>query len=248
MSDISIVPSKVESICNLGILPGGGSLSVSKSYDSQPTVGVRLNCISKIEGIAVSLVNPAKGGFTVAIEEKIGADGSILSTALLKNTEQIQKKKTELAAAMPLFMAPMANTAARHAVLKKDPEFITAIVEKIQATALFILDTEVTQDDITSVDGSKEVIRQRVPKESIQQVLISKKIMNKSDDPRFILVGSTNMKINFCYKDEGDNPQTIKDIGPIEVPNYLDALTKIAKNSSRGSLAKNPIYTHMTRL
>lgn len=247
MSDMSAIPPKVKSICELGILPGGGSLSVAKSYDSQPTVGVRLNCISKIEGIAVSLINPAKGGFTVAIEEKIGAEGSILAAALLRNGEKIQKKAAEIVAAMP-FMAPMAATAARQAVLKEDPEFIGAIAEKIQATALFILDTEVTQDDTVSVDGSKEVIRRSVPKENIQQVLISKEIMNGSNDPRFTFVESTNMKINFCYKDEDDNPQTIKDIGPMKVPNYLDALTKIATDSSRGSLAKNPIYTHMTRL
>ncbi len=70
--------------------------------------------------------------------------------------------------------------------------------------------------------------------------------MSQSPDARFVLVPSRQWMVTFGYKDETGNTQTIKELGPINIPNYQTALENLS--AERHPLAKNPIYTHMTRL
>ncbi len=50
--------------------------------------------------------------------------------------------------------------------------------------------------------------------------------------------------INFSYKDERENPQTIRKLGPISIPDYQ----KFLEDSVREKKLPLPSYTHMTRL
>ncbi len=59
-------------------------------------------------------------------------------------------------------------------------------------------------------------------------------------------MASKETTISFCYKDERGDPQTIKELGPILIPDYQKFLRELAEK--RGDLSKNPIYSHMTRL
>ena len=68
----------------------------------------------------------------------------------------------------------------------------------------------------------------------------------RGDDPRVVCVALRETTINFCYKDERGDTQTIRGIGPIPIPDYEKDLLELAEK--RDDLSKNPIYSHMTRL
>ena len=239
---MSAIPPKIQSFFEKGFLPGGGGLDVAKSYDSVSRGEVPLNCISKVEGIATSLIHPAKGGLTVMIEERVGG-GGILDAALQRNADQIGEKEAQFALILPGF----ATAAARNSVLKEDHTFIEAITIKAHQTALFILNLEVSPDENKSEDGCKEVGRSYVPSEKIDVVLVSETVIGEEAPSKITRVPSKQMTINFCYKDEQENPQTINGIGPIYVPDYQQALLDLSKQK-KPSLSESPIYTHMTRL
>lgn len=239
---MSAIPSKIQSFFDKGFLPGGGDLDVVRSYDSERRGEVSLNCISKVEGIATSLLHSAKGGLVVMLEERVG-EGGILDEALARNEDLIKAKEIEFAKILPGF----ATSAARNFVLKQDHTFIEAITAKAHQTALFILNLEVRPGENESEDGCKEIGRPPISSDKIDAVLISERVIGKDVDGKVISVPSMSMKMNFCYKDETDNPQTIKELGPIDVPNYQQALLELV-TQKKPSLSANPIYTHMTRL
>ncbi|GAB5412329.1 MAG: hypothetical protein ChlgKO_14430 [Chlamydiales bacterium] len=243
---MSAIPSKIQSFFDKGFLPGGKGLDVKRSFDSKTREGVSLNCISNIDGIVNSLLHPAKGGLTVMLEEKIG-DGGILDQVLERNEEAIRHKEKELRDTLPLFMRNMVLVGARHAVLKTDKRFIDAVTEKAHMTALFILDIELDEGENISLDGCKEVSRGYISADKIVRVYISEKIIGDTGDPRIIRIPFVLEDFNFCYKDEKGNPQIIKKLGPVYIPNYQKVLEDLISDLNR-NLEENPIYTHMTRL
>ena len=169
-----------------------------------------------------------------------------LDAALQRNADQIKEKEQKMSAGLLSFMTSMVTPAARLAVLKTDSEFIGDIARKIHMTALFILDLEPLADESVSLDGCKEVIRETIPPERIQFVLMSERErVEVGGDSRVIHLPSREGSINFCYKDEHGNPQTITDLGPIDIPDYQKFLRELAETKS---LPESPIYTHMTRL
>jgi len=89
--------------------------------------------------------------------------------------------------------------------------------------------------------------RSYVPSEKIDVVLVSETVIGEEAPSKITRVPSKQMTINFCYKDEQENPQTINGIGPIYVPDYQQALLDLSKQK-KPSLSESPIYTHMTRL
>lgn len=238
---MSAIPPKIQSFFDHGFLPGGGDLAVPRSFDSTSKGQVSLNCISKIEGITTSLLHKAKGGLTVTLEEKIGEKG-ILDAAVARNEVKISEEEAELAKIAPSF----AKAAATQQTLEKDQEFLAALSAKVHKTALFVLNIELVATENESMDGCKEVGRPHIPPDQIDVVFISDRVVGKTPFSKVVPVPSTSMTINFSYKDEQGNPQTLNKLGPIEVPDYREALLKLSE--TRGLLSKRPLYTHMTRL
>ena len=97
-NNVTPAEHKVNSFLTNGFLSGNELLehmrkqnnenSITTSYDSKLRDQVPLNCVSKIDGIKISLFHPAKGGLVVMVEEKVGQKG-ILDEALERNSEAI---------------------------------------------------------------------------------------------------------------------------------------------------------------
>ncbi len=72
---MSSISGKLDSFFRHGIVPGGVGSASQRPFDQESTEKAHLNCVSKVQGIALSLFHPAKGGLVDAAEEKEGSGG-----------------------------------------------------------------------------------------------------------------------------------------------------------------------------
>ncbi len=247
---------KIKSIFTYGFLPGGGDLNVSKSYDKEPRKAVAINCIYATKGIKGSLIDQAKGGLTVAVEDDIGKDG-ILSAALTRNKKNIEDKRAEKQG-LAFLGADVVNQAASDESLKEDAEFLEEISKKVHKTALFILNLEAQTEEkpgpkeTEEGTGCRETSRTKIAPEAIEKVLIPKgsvdeKKIDEEIQNKIIFVDSTSSEFIFSYKNERGEARYIKGLGPISIPDYESVLIEYAQSQTQ-TLSKKPIYTHVTRL
>jgi hypothetical protein len=167
------ISDKIKSFIENGLVPGGKDLTNQKSFDSSGSGSVHLNSITRIEGIALSLFHKAKGGLTVATEEKEGSEG-IYDKALERNRTTIDNKVKELGNLRDETDNKELEEAAIQEVLNSDIVFIQELSEKAHKTALFLVNIDIEPDEKNDKFGCNEITRGvTIPAEKFTHLIIS---------------------------------------------------------------------------
>lgn len=233
----------VVSILQRGIIPATQILQAgieqTFSVDSRLNDQVSLNCISKVNGIGVSLLHPAKGGLAVAVESR----RDLFDAARVRNKIAIERYQSD--PDVSNFSKKTQASYAYQKALQHDLQLRQALSDRTYRTALFILQLHVQHDDeLYAQDGCLETSRPSVAARDIKHIVLPKRhkdeidsceaLKNEREHGKFFFVGDTQaLAFPFCGLD-------IKDV---TIPDYARALKRFYEESGR-----SPLFTHMARL
>ncbi len=258
MNPVNPVCQKIASFFEFGAVSGQKlekvieQTDVAKSYDTQSTQALALNCIYQVHGIKNSLFDKAaNSGLSIVSEETVGS-GGIIDEVLKRREQDIQifEKTIGLINRVSIESATLRN------IISIDEIFRQNLQEKVHKSALFVFDLTADISDIGALNiGCKETRRAGVSSDRIICVIIPEQYRDmvkenyeffKIPIDKVIFVGDKEESISISYMDSEGGVPSCKLAKPINVPDYESVLNELVLE--RGNLQKNPLFTHMTRL
>lgn len=226
-------------------------VNATTSYDETVNSQVSYNCITKMQGISVSLFNQAKGALPVVLERR---DDPLFKSTCDAHGEDIKRtfeaKMKDLPSSMQIYASQL-ETQAKAEVIAKDSSFTQTLAARAHRSVLFVFENSQTPT-LPPMDGCLEMKESQIPPDRIKYVLLSKEEFGTHaehlpfpKDKVIFLEDITTDQVTYVPK-PGENVK----IPALSIPDYAQGLKEVLQreNIKEGELASKPLKTHMVRL
>ncbi len=247
-------------ILDLGILSRKAlierNLALTGGYDVDPSSVVFLNVITHEQGVSRAALSSADGIFAVGMERE--GDETIINNYI--HIEQLEHKFQEIlsnitqgvGSTVDPTMYPLFREKAKFELLGQNRDFLDVLENRIQNTAVFILDIEPTGGDkLDDPSGSHDAVRPSISPKNIQTILISKEF---SDSAEIVNIHENRIKAIVPVEEKTQIvPYTFRTGTGVKVirvtlnaPDYQTALNRIFKEQFEPS--GKPMFIHAARI